>query len=153
MDTLHDERLLGRTWRRLFLLEVPICALSVLYWVLTPNAALRSIHGVTAPDPVHASLLAQLGFVVLAVFVWFYGRWLLSGRVALRPFRYFQEGASLSDALLICAACEGMAAGAILPLPGIAQATMAALWLGIRVVFLLATRERVCGASGLEVST
>lgn len=155
VDTLHEERLVGRSWRRVFLLEIPICAGSVLYWVGLPDVALRTIHGLDAPDPVHASLLAQLGFVVLAVFVWFYARWLLSGRVALRPFRYFQEGASLSDALLIWAAFDGLAREALMLLPGLAQATMATLWLGIRVVFLVSTREPAGrrGAGGLEAST
>lgn len=121
---------------------MPICSITALYWIVTPGAALEALYGVEAPDAVHASLLAQLAFVVLAVFVWFYGRWLLSGRVALRPFRYLQEGMGMSDAMLIWAAFDGVARGAIQPAAGAAQAIMAAIWLGVRVVFLATTAGR-----------
>lgn len=138
---VNDEAMVGRGWRRVFLLEVPICLASALYWLACPDQALATIHGIAHADPVHVSLLAQLAFVVLAVFVWFYGRWLGSGRVQLRPFRYLQEGLILSDGLLIWAAIASLDAGAMQAGPAAGQITMAGAWLAIRVAFLITTTK------------
>ncbi|MFV8749516.1 hypothetical protein ACNOYE_03070 [Nannocystaceae bacterium ST9] len=134
-----DDATLGNRWKRVFLLEVPICLATALFWLFAPFAALRSIHGLEHADAVHAGLLAQIAFVVLAMFVWFYARWLLGGPVALRPFRYLQEGMCLSDALLIWLALASVENGSMLLGPAIGQAGMAGLWLIVRVAFLVDT--------------
>ena len=72
--------------------------------------------------------------------MWTYGRWIFSGRVELRPFRYLQEGLLLGDVFLVV---EGLVA---LGLPGawtaaaLGQIGMAALWGGVRIVFLARNR-------------
>jgi hypothetical protein len=132
----------GTAWRRVFLLEVPICLATALFWLVCPDSALTSVHVLAHVDPVHVSLLAQIAIVVLAIFVWFYGRWLSSGRVELRPFRYLQEGMVLSDALLSWVAIAGLASGTMQTAPALAQITMASLWLIVRVAFLIRTAPR-----------
>jgi hypothetical protein len=77
--------------------------------------------------------------VVASVFVWFYGRWLLSPRVELAPFRWLQEGMALGDVALIALAVKLAEAPGASRGAAAAQALMAGGWLVVRTVFLLRT--------------
>jgi hypothetical protein len=128
-------------WRRAFLVEVPICLVTAGYWLFAPAQYLSQAYAVEA-DLAHAAVLRQLGFVLLSILVWFYGRWLLSGRVELRPFRYLQEGLALGDVFIIGAAVHALAVGQLGADMALAQIIPAGLWLAVRVVFLIRYRER-----------
>ena len=71
------------------------------------------------------------------VFVCFYGRVLVSRRVDLRTFRYLREAMALGDVIVLGASWAAHAYLATRPDVLFAQTAMAALWLGIRVLFLI----------------
>ncbi len=66
-------------------------------------------------------------------------------RIALRPFRYLQEGFALGDVGLIVMAVQQLLQGVGTPAVWIAQAVMAALWLTVRIVFLAVTSAARAG--------
>jgi hypothetical protein len=72
---------------------------------------------------------------------------LLGGAIELRPFRYFQEGLALGDVLIIAGAVHAAAVGQLEGAAAVAQIIPAALWLAVRVVFLLAHADRRSSAS------
>lgn len=130
-------------WRNVFRLEIPICAGTVAYWILAPDHYVRRMFGGdVALDMGHRYLVLQAASTVLTLLVWFYGRVLFAASIDLRTFRYLQEGMALGDAGIL--ALSAYLAIAARPDPGtlIAQVFMAALWGGIRVVFLWTHRER-----------
>src|SRR5262249_15262092 len=96
-----------RFWRRLFLVEIPICVATSAYWALAPADFVTRTFGVAAVDGAHLALVRQLAGVVFSLLAWTYGRWLLSGSVELRPFRFLQEGLALGDVFLVVAAIVG----------------------------------------------
>lgn len=128
-------------WRRVFLVEIPICLATAGYWLLAPAHYLSQAYAIEA-DPTHAAVLRQLAFVLLSMLVWFYGRWLLSGRVELRPFRYLQEGLALGDLFIIGAAVHALVVGQLGASMALAQIIPAGLWLAVRVIFLTMTSAK-----------
>lgn len=127
-------------WRRAFFVEVPICVGTAAYWLLAPGDYVARAYGVAAADVAHAGALRQLAFVLATLLGWTYGRWLLSGLVELRPFRYLQEGLALGDALIIAGAASAAARGEMAPGLAAGQMAPAALWLAVRAAFLWRTR-------------
>ncbi|HEY0714211.1 MAG TPA: hypothetical protein VGF45_16130 [Polyangia bacterium] len=135
------EGTVSRTWRRIFCFEIPLTFGACAYWAFAARAHLESAFGVGSASGPALALLAQLTAVVFTLVVWFYGRWLFSaGPIALRPFRYLQEGFALGDVALIVLALQSLRAGTGDSALWIAQAAMAALWLVVRMVFLASRR-------------
>jgi hypothetical protein len=128
---------LPRHWRMVFAAEIPICLGTCLLWLLAPAEYLGGLVGERRHDVADYLLLQQSTAVVFSMFVYFYGRVLLSRRVDLRTFRYLQEAMALGDVIVLVATWAAHAY--LTPRPGLllAQAAMAALWLGIRCLFLL----------------
>ena len=135
--------LVSRGWRRLFLVEVPLTLATCVYWLFFAEQFVETMFGAGAASPAALALVAQMTGVVLSLVVWFYGRWLSSGRVEVRAFRYLQEGFAAGDVVLIALAIDALRRGVGEPAAWAAQAAMAGSWLAIRVVFLVAVRPRV----------
>ncbi len=132
-----EPTLVEHRWRWLFLIEVPICLATAGFWLLAPNQYVSSAYGVDAGDLAHIGLLRQLAFVLVSMLGWFYGRWLLSGSVELRPFRFLQEGLALGDMFIIAGAIYATTTGELDASMAVAQMVPAGIWLAVRVVFLL----------------
>src|SRR5262245_49444642 len=129
--------MLPNRWRWLFLVEVPICFGTAAYWLMAPEHFLQMTFSARSADAVHAALVVQLAGVLFSILVWTYGRWLLSGRVELRPFRMFQEGLALGDVFLVAEAI-----GFERRTPALnGQIAMASFWLVVRLFFLWSTRS------------
>ena len=124
-------------WRIVFAVEIPICLGTCLLWLLAPAEYLSGFLGKRPHDVADYLLLQQSTAVVFSMFVYFYGRVLLSGRVDLRTFRYLQEAMALGDVIVLVATWAAHAYLAPRPDVLFAQTAMAALWLGIRVLFLI----------------
>lgn len=120
-----------------FAIEIPICLGTCLLWLLAPEEYLGGLLGRRPHDVADYLLLQQSTALVLSMFVYFYGRVLLSRRVDLRTFRYLQEAMALGDVFVLGASWAAHAYLAPRPEVLFAQAAMAALWLGIRVLFLI----------------
>jgi hypothetical protein len=118
-----------------------------MFWLLAPEQYLSQAYGVTVGDRAHIGLLRQLAFMLLTILGWFYGRWLLSEAVELRPFRYLQEGLALGDVLIIGGAIYAATVGQLEAAAAVAQIIPAALWLAVRVVFLIRQTESRSSAS------
>lgn len=132
---------LSRGWTRAFLVEVPICLGTAAYWLLAPGHYVAQAYGAPAADLAHTGLLRQLAFVLASLLGWTYGRWLLSGAVELRPFRYLQEGLALGDVFIIAGAAFAASRGEMAPALAAGQMAPAAFWLAVRVVFLWRPRR------------
>jgi hypothetical protein len=129
-------RLPGR-WRIVFAVEIPICLGTCLLWLLAPAQYLGGFLGKRPHDVADYLLLQQSSALVFSMFVYFYGRILLSGRVDVRTFRYLQEAMALGDVIVLATTWAAHAYLAPRPDLLVAQTAMAALWLGIRVLFLI----------------
>lgn len=125
------------TWRIVFAVEIPICLGTCLLWLLAPAEYLGGFLGKRPHNIGDYLLLQQSTAVVFSMFVYFYGRLLVSSRVDLRTFRYLQEAMALGDVLVLGATWAAHAYLAPRPDLLFAQSAMAALWLGIRVLFLI----------------
>lgn len=125
------------TWRIVFAVEIPICLGTCLLWLLAPGEYLGGFLGKRPHDVADYLLLQQSTAVVFSMFVYFYGRVLFSRRVDLRTFRHLQEAMALGDVLVLGATWAAHAYLAPRPDLLLGQTTMAALWLGIRVLFLI----------------
>ena len=121
----------------MFALEVPICLGTCLLWLLAPAEYLGGFLGKRPHDVGDYLLLQQSTAVVFSMFVYFYGRVLLSRRVDVRTFRYLQEAMALGDVAVLVATWATHAYLAPRPDLLFAQTAMAVLWLGIRVLFLI----------------
>lgn len=120
-----------------FAVEIPICLGTCLLWLLAPGTYLGGLFGKRPHDVADYLLLQQSTAVVFSMFVYFYGRVLLSRRVDLRTFRYLQQALALGDVFVLGASWAAYAYLAPRPEVLFAQVAMAALWLGIRVLFLV----------------
>lgn len=131
----------GRTglplrWRIVFAVEIPICLGTCLMWLLAPAAYLDGLLG-GRHDAGDYLLLQQSTAVVFSMFVYFYARVLLGRHVDLRTFRHLQEAMALGDVFVLGASWAAYAYLNARPGLLFAQAAMAALWLGIRGLFLV----------------
>jgi hypothetical protein len=120
-----------------FAVEIPICLATCLLWLLAPGVYLGGLFGRRPYDAADYLLLQQATAVVFSMFVYFYGRVLFGRHVDLRTFRHLQEAMALGDVFVLAA--TGAAYAYLAPRPEllVGQAAMAALWLGIRVLFLV----------------
>jgi hypothetical protein len=134
-----------RPWRIVFSVEIPICLGTCLLWLLAPAEYLGGLLGKRPHDVADYLLLQQSTAVVFSMFVYFYGRVLLGRRVDLRTFRYLQEAMALGDVIVLVATWAAHAYLAPRPDMLFAQAAMAAVWLGVRVLFLIRVPAPVDG--------
>ena len=125
------------TWRIVFAIEIPICLGTCLLWLLAPAEYLGGYLGKRPHDVADYLLLQQSTAVVFSMFVYFYGRVLFGRRVDVRTFRHLQEAMALGDVLVLGATWAAHTYLAPRPDLILAQTAMAALWLGIRVLFLI----------------
>ncbi|MEU9211796.1 hypothetical protein AB0D27_28645 [Streptomyces sp. NPDC048415] len=88
----------------MFAVETPICLGTCLLWLLAPAQYLGGILGKRPHDVADYLLLQQSTAVVFSMFVYFYGRVVVSRRVDLRTFRDRQEAMALGD--VIVARCD-----------------------------------------------
>ncbi|MCW2944590.1 MAG: hypothetical protein JWR24_1307 [Actinoallomurus sp.] len=88
-------------WRIVFAVEIPICLGTCLLWLLAPAEYLGGFLGKRPHDVGDYLLLQQSTAVVFSMFVYFYGRVLVSRRVDLRTFRYLQEAMALGTVLAL----------------------------------------------------
>jgi len=128
-------------WRAIFRIEIPICAATVVYWIVAPEHYVRKMFGDIPFDTGHRYLVLHVASTVSTLLVWFYGRVLFAPSIDLRTFRYLQEGMAIGD--LGIRALSAYLATTGHPDPGalIAQIVMATLWGGLRIVFLWTHRS------------
>ena len=132
---------MNRGWRSLFTLEIAICLVTVVLWALAPWDFLSRVYGAPQGSLSHYLLLQQAGTVVFCAYVYLYARMLFTRPFNLVSFRHLQEAMAIGDAILVASAPatyralhpDGLLFGA--------QTGTAALWLTIRVVFLLRVRD------------
>lgn len=130
-------------WRIVFAVEIPICLLTCLLWLFAPGEYLDGLLA-RPHDTADYLLLQQSTAVVLSMFVYFYARVLFGRRVDLRTFRHLQEAMALGDVFVLGTSWAAHAYLTPRPALLIAQTAMAAIWLSIRVLFLV----RVPAAAG-----
>jgi hypothetical protein len=132
-----------------FAVEIPICLGTCLLWLLAPAEYLGGFLGRQPHDVADYLLLQQSTAVVFSMFVYFYGRVLLSGRVDVRTFRHLQEAMALGDVIVLATTWAAHAYLAPRTDLLVAQTAMAALWLGIRVLFLIRVPAPTGGSASL----
>lgn len=124
-------------WRRLFWIEIPLVAGTLLLWLLAPERYLHDTLGIATPGPAEVLLLRLYAGSVGSLVLCFYAWW-LAQRVVHRPaFRAFQVCLGLGDLAIVAASLlhwphaveHGMLA---------VQIGMALLWGGLRTGFVLA---------------
>lgn len=139
-------RELSPRWRALFRVEVPICAGTVVYWLLAPEHYLGQLFGDLPVDSGHRYLVLQAASTVGTLLVWFYGRVLFAPEIELRTFRYLQEGMALGDAGILALSAWLALVARPDPTTLLAQVLLAAFWGAVRVVFLWSHREPGAGS-------
>ena len=128
-----------RFWKILFTVEIALCIATAAYWVTLPEDYALGLFGLREIDLGHRMLLQQNAAVLAFAYGWFYARLLYSRRFDLRIFRFLQEALALGDIYLIGAGIY-LYRVSRLPASGamaLAQAVMAAVWLGARIVFII----------------
>lgn len=126
-------------WRRTFAVEVPICLATAAFWLFAPGDFTALAFGVPGSPGVNL-LVWQLAGVLVSILGWTYGRWLFSGQVELRPFRFLQEGLLLGDVFLVAEGFVALGLPGASPASAAAQIFLATFWGAVRVVFLWRTR-------------
>lgn len=129
-------------WRAIFRIEIPICAATVVYWIVAPEHYVSHLFGDGSIDTARRYLVLQAASTVATLLVWFYGRVLFAPTIDLGTFRYLQEGMALGDLGILALSAYLAAAGHPDPSTLIAQIVMAALWGSLRIVFLWTHRKR-----------
>lgn len=131
---------LPRRWRMLFLVEVPIVAATVLYWMLSPDAFLTQTFGIADPSDGARGLLYSYAGVTATTVMWFYARLLLAPAVHVPTFRRYQEALLLGDVWIVVAWGAALVAGGTPRGPALAGIGMATLWGTIRSIYLVRTQ-------------
>lgn len=127
-------------WRVIFWIEVVICAATVASWIVAPSAFLEGVFGLEGADLRHHLLLLTGADVVLCAYVYLYARLLLAKPFPEQAFRFLQEAMAIGDVvMLVLSGVELAYLEADVRLVA-AQAFMAALWLTIRVTWLVRSR-------------
>lgn len=130
---------MSKRWRAVFALEILICLATVLAWVFAPADLLRGLYGLEGAGPWH--LLLQSANVVFCAYVYLYARILFAKEFRPEVFRWLQEAMAIGD-VVILATSPLLYRDLQPPLALFAPMVgMAALWLSIRVVYLLTTRR------------
>lgn len=142
-----------RTWRIVFGVEVMICAATCASWLLAPEPFLRRVIGIDAPDLRHHLLLLMVANVVFCAYVYLYARLLLDQPFARTAFRRLQEAMALGDVVVLATSAVQIAHLTPDPAMMAAQVGMAALWLVIRVTWLVRTRDRAAGTGRVVAAT
>ena len=81
---MQDE--LPRGWKLIFGIEIPICLATCVYWFGFPSDYFAKLLGRQTFDAADYVLLQQRAIPIFSVYVYFYGRLLLSPKVPLRLF-------------------------------------------------------------------
>lgn len=126
---------LPRIWRILFLLELPLVAATVAWWLLQPRGYLDATLGPGAGGAV--PLVYLYAGVVFTTVVYFYARVLLRPEVHLPTFRAYQEALLLGDVWIVVVGLWTLAQGVGTPEVAFASIAMATLWGTLRGVYLL----------------
>lgn len=124
-------------WRAVFALEIVICAATCVIWTLAPGAFLEGLFGIDPVDARARLLLSMTANVVACAYVYLYARLLFDRPFSLRPFRRLQEAMAIGDVVVLVT--SALEAAWLSPQPTLlgAQVGMAAIWLGIRVTWLV----------------
>jgi len=129
-------------WHRIFFLEIFICLATAIFWVASPSTTIENLYPPLVSDIQTNLLLYQTANVLFCCYVYLYARLLFAKQYSLSSFRYLQEAALIGDVFIIT-----MAIVAGVQIPNIklgyvaAQIVMAGFWGGVRLSFLIATRE------------
>jgi hypothetical protein len=132
---------MSRTWRAVFWLEVAICAATSLSWIVAPEPFLRGAIGIEAPDLRHHLVLLLGANVVLCAYVYLYARLLLERPFPRAAFRRLQEAMALGDVGMLATSAVQCAQLSPDPWWMAGQIGMAAVWLAIRVLWLVQSRH------------
>jgi hypothetical protein len=131
----RPDRGIPASWWWLFLVELPLVAGTLVYWIVAPGDYLESTLGV-APSVQTTYLLHLYAGTVGSLALYFYARVLLSRPIELRTFRYLQEGFLIGDVAIVGLGLANLGVEGLDPGKVWAQITLAAVWGAIRVVFL-----------------
>jgi hypothetical protein len=126
-------------WWRIFALEIPIVAGSVVYVIAAPDAFARETFGISNLDDATLSLLLSYASVVCTTVLWFYARVLFAPKIDVATFCAYQEALLLGDIGIVFIFARALwtgSAGSCLENPSvIAGISLATLWGIIRVAF------------------
>lgn len=134
-------------WRRLFGLEIPLVAGTVLYWLLTPEAFVADALGLLDPRPEVLVLLFSYVSVTTSMVLWLYARLLARPAVHWPTFRLYQEALLVGDVGVVLTWGWALAAAPIPRGPALASMAMATLWGCVRLAFLWTARPSVSRAA------
>lgn len=138
---MPEGRGIPRGWWLAFLVELPLVAATVIYWVVAPDGFLTASVGISEPGPPERYLLRLYAGVVGTLVFWFYARVLLSQRIHLPTFRLLQEALLLGDVVIVGVGLAVWGDLAVEPAMLAAQVGMATFWGSVRVAFLARVRE------------
>lgn len=129
---------LSKFWRAVFTVEIFVCLGTVGFWAAAPQPFLRDLYDLESEGAYH--LLMQSANVVFCAYVYFYARILFSKPFDVRAFRWLQEAMAIGDVIIV--ATTPLLVRDLHPPASLvaAQAGMAALWLAIRLGYLIAYR-------------
>jgi hypothetical protein len=128
-------------WRVVFWLEVVICAATCASWIALPEPFLRAVFRIEAPDLRHHLLLLLGANVVFCAYVYLYARLLLERPFPRVAFRRLQEAMAVGDVIMLATSAVQCAQISPDPVWMAGQIGMAALWLSIRVTWLVQSRH------------
>lgn len=127
-------------WWKIFLLELPLIAGTVLYALFAPAMFAGTVFGIVDYTPAVGTLTASYASVIGTMVGWFYARILLASSIHLPTFRRYQEALLLGDIGIIAIWALALANGAQQTASAYGGIAMAALWGGVRIVYLIQSR-------------
>ncbi len=138
---MHAPEGLSPNWWKIFLLELPLIAGTVLYALVASEKFARSTFGITEYMPAIGTLMASYASVIATMVGWFYARMLFAPSIHLPTFRRYQEALLLGDIGVIAIWTAALSNGAAQTASVYGGIGMATLWGCIRVIYLLRTRN------------
>ena len=127
-------------WRRVFWVELPIVALTVLYWIVDPHGFLKQTFAIDPAPQGAVFLLWAYAAAVFTLVFYFYARMLYFPVVHVPTFRAYQEGLLLGDVLIVIIYAWAALSGTVNAATAWASVGMAMFWGTVRVVFLVRTK-------------
>ncbi len=131
---------LPRFWRWLFLIEIPLTAVTLAIWIVQPHVYLHDMIGITAPQDAELFLLRLYAGSVTSLVLSFYFWLLLKPTVHLPTFRVYQICLGIGDVFVVAASLAYWSTARIQP-GLILQIVLALFWGSLRIVFLIRTRR------------
>jgi len=129
-------------WWKIFLLELPIVATTVIYALAASEEFASSAFSITAYTPAINTLLASYLSVIGTMVGWFYARILLASSIHIPTFRRYQEALLLGDIGVVAIWTLALSNGAPQTASAFGGIAMATLWGCIRVIYLVRTQNR-----------